>query len=209
MNTAPDYANRLSLFIAKMLKDGSYNAHSVDSNGNLKYDPAKDERFSEYMKYRSKYEFKYSTDKNLKYDGQRALYLAIMKEFNVERLITGEPALKEQDLLPHAYTNRDRDSIKEFSDTAYGYYDHERFPLIKNTEFGILFMQFLTYWPAKIKYYFGKPGGATKRGQFAQKYNLDENNNKVLQWLKIEYDEETGESYEVPTSENTGIPLKQ
>lgn len=54
-NTAPDYVNRLSLFLAKMIKDGCYEAHSVDENGNLIYDPKKDKRFSYYLEMRERY----------------------------------------------------------------------------------------------------------------------------------------------------------
>jgi hypothetical protein len=50
-NSAPDYVNRLTLFIAKMMEDGCFEAHSLDERGNLKYDFKKDARFSELNKH--------------------------------------------------------------------------------------------------------------------------------------------------------------
>lgn len=201
-STCADYTNRLSLFIAKMLHDGTYNAHSLDSDGNLVYDPSKDMRFEYYFKNRVKNNYQFSESDN-KYNDQRSLYLTIMEEFNSERRILNLSNLEERDNIPRAYTNKDRDSIKEFSDTAYGYYDHERSPLIKHSALGITFGQFITFWPAKVKYYFGKGGTNTKKGYFGQKYKLDENQNKVYYWLKTEYNED-GEAYTYETTENTG-----
>jgi hypothetical protein len=50
-NSAPDYFNRLTLFIAKMMEDGCFEAHSLDADGNLVYDFKKDARFSELNKH--------------------------------------------------------------------------------------------------------------------------------------------------------------
>jgi hypothetical protein len=52
MNTAPDYVNRLSLFLAKMIHDGTYNAHSLNTSGQMVYDPTKDKRFEYYLSKR-------------------------------------------------------------------------------------------------------------------------------------------------------------
>lgn len=211
MNTAPDYVNRLSLFLAKMIHDGTYNAHSLNTSGQMVYDPTKDKRFEYYLSKRESHKkdgkyiwsVKGNSDYDEKYNDQRASYLAIMEELNRERLVTDEKQFVESDMIDQAYTNRDRDSIKEFTDTAYGYYDHERSPLIRNTAFGIIFMQFLAFWPAKIKYYLGKPGYNTKRGYFAQKVDTD--GNKVF--LKYETNEE-GEEICYETPKDTGIPSK-
>ena len=37
-NSAPDFFNRMTLFIGKMLEDGCFDAHYVDEDGNLQYD---------------------------------------------------------------------------------------------------------------------------------------------------------------------------
>ena len=128
MNTIPDYYNRLSLFLAKMIHDGSYDAHSL-VNGEFKYDPKKDKRFSYYLENREN--FKDSKGNYIpktgdeKYNKQRQLYLLIMQQINDELIIDGEPTLTESDMLTKAYSDKERQSFKTFVDLAYGYYDKD------------------------------------------------------------------------------------
>lgn len=199
-NTAPDYVNRLSLFLAKMIKDGCYEAHSVDEDGNLVYDPYKDERYSYYLKMREKYnyEFKQGDDK---YNDQRSLYLTHIEVFNSEIVSSSEKVLTEKDLLPDAYTNKEKESIKTFTEVAYGYYDHERSPLIKHLPLGIVFGQFMTFWPAKVKYYFGKDGTKSKRGHWNHKSDLIDGK-RVKFYVKYEMGEDGNPiRLEVPETE--------
>ena len=201
-NTAPDYINRLALFFAKALKDGSYKAHSLDTEGNLVYDARKDERYSYYLQMRDKYNYQiHKTD--TKYNDQRALYLAQIKTFNEEAIFEGDTLLEEKDLLPQAYTNKEKESIVTFTAMAYGYYDHERTPLIKHGPIGILFGQFMTFWPAKVKYYFAPEGTESKRGHFNHKHTIVDGK-KTYYYLKYSKDEE-GNDYveEVPETELT------
>lgn len=189
-NRAPDYINRMSLFLAKMLHDGSYQAHTLNKDGQLIYDPAKDKRYSYYFEKRKEYKFEYhKTD--LEYNKQRNLYLTALEIYNTERaVLSREPLDEKTDKLPQAYTSKEKDSIKNFSDMAYGFYDHERTPLEKNTAKGILFGQFLTYWPSKLRYYFGLPDQKSPRGFMSQKYIIDEKGDKIYLWEKREYDDE-------------------
>lgn len=124
-------------------------------------------------------------------------------EFNAERNVLGQSPLTENDMLPKAYNAKERDSIKSFCDTAYGYYDTERSPLVKHLPQGIIFGQYLTFWPSFVKYYFGKPDQKSKRGYMNHKYRTDENGNKIKYYVKFTTDAETGETYrlEVPESE--------
>lgn len=202
MNTSPDYVNRLSLFLAKMIHDGAYDAHTLNEDNELVYDPTKDDRFSHYFKMRDKYGMVFTND--TKYNKQRSLYLTMIDDFNAERLTADETLLTEIDIIPRAYTNKDRESIKTFTDTAYGYYDHERTPMIKHLPQGIIFGQFLTFWPAKMKYYLGKPDQNTKIGYYGHKYIEDENG-KQYYYLKNEVDED-GLPITVETTEDTGVP---
>jgi hypothetical protein len=154
-STAPDYYNRLSLFVAKMIEDGSYDAHSLDSKGYLLYDPSKDKRFSKYFANRHLHKNengKYIPAKNdLEYNTQRNLYLLIMSEINEDRDRVGWDKLKEdQDLLTHAYSEKERLSFKSFTDTVYGYYDKDSSSLMHTTWYGIIFLQFLQFWPGKM-----------------------------------------------------------
>lgn len=80
-----------------------------------------------------------------KFNDQRALYLAQIKTFNEEAIFENDKFLEEKDLLPQAYTNKEKESIVTFTSMAYGYYDHERTPLIKHLPLGIMFGQFMTF----------------------------------------------------------------
>ena len=201
-NTAPDYINRLALFFAKSLKDGSYKAHSLDENGNLVYDARKDERYSHYLQMRESYNFEiHKTD--TKYNDQRAMYLAQMKTFNEEAIFENDKILEEKDLLPQAYTNKEKESIVTFTAMAYGYYDHERVPLVKNLPMGILFGQFMTFWPAKVKYYFAPEDTNSAKGYFNHKHTIVDGK-KIYYYMKYTYDENgIKELSEVPEHELT------
>lgn len=167
-SSAPDYFNRLTLFIAKMMEDGCWEAHSLDENGNLVYDFKKDKRFSELNKHglNSNYTGK-------EYLEQKALYLAMAEQFAKEGrdFITydkeGNVVYKEFD---RAYTNKERDSIKEVADLAYGYYDHETKSLLDLGFFGLVYRQFQTFLTAKTNLWLkGRPitkGSNTNQGRF-------------------------------------------
>ena len=126
MNNAPDYVNRMTLFVAKMVHDGCYDAHTINKNGEFIYDPTKDKRFAVYFERRGKYNFKFA-ENDKEYNDQRSLYLSMLEDFNTENLQLGQPLLDERkDMIPRAYTHKERESIKVFADMAYGFYDHER-----------------------------------------------------------------------------------
>lgn len=168
-NSAPDYYNRLTLFVAKMMQDGCFEAHSLDEYGNLIYDWKKDKRFSELAKHGLN-----SNYTGTEYLKQKALYRAMCEELEKggEELITWDATKKQYILkdLPQAYTTSQRNSIKEVSDTAYGFYDHETKSLLNHKFFGLIFLQFQTFLSAKINLWFkAKPrtqGDNTSQGQF-------------------------------------------
>ena len=155
-NSAPDYFNRLTLFIAKMMEDGCFEAHSLDKNGELVYDFKKDKRFSELVKHGLN-----SNYQGEEYKKQKALYLAMLDDFATEgRNFTsydknGNVVYKEFDI---AYTTKQRNSIKEVADLAYGYYDHETKSLVDIGFFGLIYKQFQTFLTAKINLWLkGRP----------------------------------------------------
>lgn len=182
-NTFPDYINRLSLFLAKMVKDGTYDAHSINSQGQLVYDPAKDERYSYYFKNRERYGYEFAKSDS-KYNEQRNKYLYAIADFNAEMYALNEKPLTEKDNIPQAYSHSERSNIKTFADTAYGYYDRNLSPLEKFLPTGIIFGQFLTFWPSKVKFYFGKEGSKAAREYRAQKTIDDADGNKIPLFAK-------------------------
>lgn len=187
-NSAPDYVNRLTLFIAKMMKDGCWEAHTLNADGTLHYDFTKDKRFSE-LKLDEHGNIKKGSGK--KYYEQLALYRAMAKEFEEsenQTLITfdenGNEILKP---LTKAYTTKQRDSIKEVSDLAYGFYDHESKSLMDHKFVGWVWKQFMTFWSAKVQLWLrGKPieqGDNTSQGKYVQ---ATEDGEKL--WRRIEWD---------------------
>ncbi|MGV8961962.1 MAG: hypothetical protein ACOH2V_01095 [Candidatus Saccharimonadaceae bacterium] len=176
MNTIPDYYNRMSLFMAKMIEEGSYDAHSM-VDGFPVYDVLKDTRFTKYFKDRSLHmsedKTRYIPAKNdEEYNKQRNLYNVILGELNEERERVNEPQLSEvNDLLPLAYSEKERLSYKSFTDTVYGYYDKDSQAAWHNTWYGIVFLQFMQFWPGKMSMWYGKKinAEASMQGAHIQK----------------------------------------
>jgi hypothetical protein len=123
-----------------MIHDGSYEAHTINEDGKLLYDPKKDKRFSYYFAERHKYKasdsskFAYNSSKtDKKYNEQKALYDTILKEINEERKALGEELFNDGDIIDQAYSGIERNSFKSFTDTIYGYYDKDMTSEIHNT----------------------------------------------------------------------------
>ena len=195
-NTAPDYFNRLTLFVAKMHHDGSFDAHSQDESGQLIYDPTKDGRFSHYFAKRDAYKNelgKYAAAKNdEEFNRQRNLYLLIQKELNEERQLAGLPKFEENEhLIDKAYSEKERQSYKSFTDSIYGYYDKENSPSWHYNAFGILFLQFMQFWPGKMRTWFGRPVGEHNEviGRYEQATEV-RNGKKVKLWRKARLNED-------------------
>lgn len=146
----PDYYNRMTIFVAKMLAEGSLDvneelsAHTLNKNGELVYDVKKDRRFSRYL----------NNDKSdIKlYNEQKMLYLQMAKQFMDEGVIDRE-TWKESDGFPRAYTSQEAESMKALGDLIYGYYSSEKKSMIHATLLGGMFMQFRTYWSGKKNQY--------------------------------------------------------
>ncbi len=213
-NTTPDYYNRLSLFLAKMYEDGSFDAHSINSDGMLQYDEAKDARFSKYLKERENHknaEGKYIPAKSdTEYNKQRNLYNLVMNEINDERQLLGRERLIEgKDALTHAYSEKERLGYKSFTDTVYGYFDKDSQAEWHNTWYGIVFLQFLQFWPGKMSLWYGKKISSENSlmGDHVQKTQLVDGKEVPL-WRKPVYDELNPDDIIdfTETTENTGDP---
>lgn len=172
-NSAPDYFNRMALFIAKMMEDGCFEAHELDADGNLVYDFKKDKRFSELVQHGINSDY---TGKE--YLKQKGMY-RIMLESLIKEGITNEDGttLKFGDELPRAYTNKQQQSIKEVADIAYGFYDHETKSLIDHKVVGLVFKQFMAFWTAKTTLWFRGKGSQTSQGRFVE---AKDNNGETL-----------------------------
>lgn len=188
-STAPDYFNRMSMLIAQMIHDGCWEALEVTDTG-IKYNWKKDKRFDAYA-VDDKSDMK-------KYNEQRSLYFFLLDESNKERGLN----LKEGDELPLPYTNAQIGTLKTFSDTTFGFYDHESRAMLQKTAIGSLFSQFRTFVTAQRTNWLLSPDYyATKEVV----HLTDEKTGEPLYWKIVT--EEDGTEIRVPTTENTGIAI--
>lgn len=192
MNSLADYGNRMSLFVARLIEDGSLDAHKM-KDGVLTYDWKLDDRFNVYKMY-------YKNPDNVpqklkdKFNQQRGLYLALISDFNKNK--SADTILKEGDDLPQAYTFKEISSIKKFSDLIHGYYDQDSKPIFYNTWFGVMFGQFKGWLFAKKDQYF-LSHNSYDIGKLKQGVDVEGN----LIWMK-----QNKEGVFELTNENTGIP---
>ena len=169
--TAPDYLNRMSIFIAQMIHDGCWEAYELekDSEGvmQLKYNMAKDKRFALYAEYRGDLS-KVPQHLKAEFQKQAALYEIMREELN-EELPTVERITTDKYMpLPKAYTTLQRNSLKSFSDMTFGYYDRDTKAWFFKTSIGVIFKQFMAYLSAKKMRYFQVRSNSTARGEFKQ-----------------------------------------
>lgn len=145
----PDYYNRMTIIIAQMLEQGTWDALEVKDN-KLVYNWKKDQRFSIYAN---------GDTTNPKYNEQRALYETVAQQFIEEQTKNPDGSLFEYGQpLPYVYTNKEAESMKSLCDTVYGYYSHEKKSMVHATFVGALFMQMRTYWSGKKNQYLGSSG---------------------------------------------------
>lgn len=220
MNTLPDYYNRLAMFIAQMIEDGSYDAHSIDEDGYLLYDPSKDKRFSHYFTVRNNYinpdttsientGTKYLPSKtDTLYNKQRALYEVVKQQMNVERRRAGIDELTSDEDIDKAYSQKERQSFKSFTDTVYGYYDYEAQAALHQKWYGFMLFQFMQFWPGKMSMWFGskKDPKISPSGHFKQ-VTQDVEGKKVLMWREAKFDEDGKFLGFEHTTQDTGDPL--
>lgn len=184
--SAPDYQHRMAILIAKMMDDGCWDALELNENDELVYKFEKDKRFAVYLA---------KDTANPKYLEQKTLYLKNLEEWNAQGYRKPDgTTLKEGDDLPHAYTNREGQSVKNYADILYGHYDDESRSLINDMFIGSFFMQYKTFVTAKLEQWTMK-GGV---------YNVE--------YLKQQHDPITGEKlYEIlryPNPDGTGVPSR-
>lgn len=155
--TEPDWYNKMTVVVAIMMANGSFYAHKVE-NGKLIYDMSKDKRFDEFWAHKD--DPNYYTEN---FAQQKALYIAMMEEFNKERLIDKklpqlyygqlEDGVPRYDHLPRAYTAKDVISMKNINGRLFGFMDHEQKALYQNSWGWGLLTHFKTYLPGELTRY--------------------------------------------------------
>ena len=177
----PDFLNRMTLFVARALQDGVWDALSLDEDGKIKYDWKKDKRFQDILK---------APKGSEKYNKAKSLYFSAIRAYNKEHI--DSPIGYNED-LPSPYSLETIDRIKQVADSIYGNYDRGGRMMAENMAIGMSFAQFTTYSNGIIANWFGK-----KRVIKGDK--LEQQKNEAGQLL---YFTEDG----TITTENTGIPV--
>lgn len=186
---APDYFHRMSLIIAQMMHDGTWESCKFE-NGELKYNWKKDKRFSLLANS--------SSDKN------SAEYKKQLMEWKWLRdMLDQEKGTTTEDFgeLSSPYERAKVESLKTFSDLTYGFYDHETRMMFESTVMGSFIMQFRTYLTGAKNKYLLTPGAYGKQ----RTQLVDERIGQPV-FQKEEVDEK-GNSKWSPTLEDTGVPM--
>lgn len=146
---APDFLNRMTMFAARCVQDGVWDAYGLDENQQLTYDCTKDKRFEAY--------FNNSSDKKA-YEKAKGLYFTKVHEYNKEhpdRTITFN---HKQTPLPEPYSHQEIENIKMVANKIYGAYDKSQKAMYENIALGKSLGMFTTWMNGGIASWFMRPG---------------------------------------------------
>lgn len=169
---APDYMNRMVLFIARMHKDGCYDAYEM-KNGRLEYDWTKDKRFELLQQPEPS-----DPELKKKYNEQLALKYSLIRQFNIEN----GTQLNPSDPLPDAYTLQEIYTFKNFADTIYGSYNQSTRTKAEQIFIGRNFLMFSTWMNGIVDAYCRKTQISESEIEFKQE--VDYNTGKPLYFTK-------------------------
>lgn len=162
-SSRPDFYNRMTIFAAQMMEDGSWEAHSVNDKNELVYNWKKDKRFAAYANDKDG-----KNGKTEEWQKAKAMYYTVAQQLVREGVRKKDGTLfKVGDDLPKAYSNKESEAKKAVGDNMYGYYDSTKKSLMQSTLLGGLMMQMRTYWSAKKNQYLA-PGGVKSQGKWVQ-----------------------------------------
>lgn len=176
----PDFYNRMTLFVAQMMKQGTFDAYSF-KNGRLEYDCTKDARFKALWEM---------PESSKEYQDAKARYYATALLLQEEGALNPDktpfrlnPSGKLQ-MLPKPYSNKEIESMKALGDNLYGYYDHAKKSLFQSTWVGGLVGQMKTFWSAKKNMYMGS-AGYKNQGYWDKVKNPDPTKKNVYLCFKL------------------------
>lgn len=147
---SPDFLNRMTLFVARCMEDGCWEAQSLNDNGDLVYNWKKDKRFNLLATE--------DTSDPKKYAYQRALYFSKIREYNLEHPEKEPLDISLETNLPAPYSNKEILSIRSLADSIYGSYDRSKKGMYENWAIGVSFGMFTTWFNGIYNTYFAKPG---------------------------------------------------
>lgn len=180
----PDYYNRMTIFLCQMMEDGSLDAYSLDSEGNLVYDWTKDKRFAKFASDPK------SNSLDPEFQRQKSLYYTIATQFVNEHTKNKDGSdfilnMNDPKPLPRAYTSKQVESMKNLADNIYGYYSHENKSLMMSQMIGSMWLQFKTYWSAKKNQYL-QSGGIKTQGSWKEVVEKTKDGKDVRWYYKVD-----------------------
>lgn len=143
---APDFLNRMVLFVAKCMHDGSWGAFYLENN-QLKYNWKLDKRYSIFADK--------SKEGTKEYEAQKTAYFSAVRQYNLEH--PDNTIGFDQD-LPVAYSNQEIVQMRQLSNSIYGAYDKSMRAKYESTALGMTLGMFSTWMNGMASNYFAKPG---------------------------------------------------
>lgn len=144
---APDFLNRMTLFIAQAMEDGVLDAWEI-KNDELVYNWKKDKRFSIYAQGES-------MKNHPEYAKQKGLYRLKIREWNKDH---PKQQLELTDDLPTPYSNQEILAIKNVANNIYGSYDKSLRAMGENIALGWAFGMYTTWMNGMWNNWTMKPG---------------------------------------------------
>lgn len=164
MNSLPIEVSQTLVLIAKMIHEGSYEAHHLDSDGVLVYDETKDKRFF------------VQPGENIS-ESDRKKRLAKFNFYKQE--FEGEDGLNPDGTFKRAYTNTDISTVHTLTTERFASLSSDQRVLFEAGALGIAFMRFKSWMVAK-------------KETFWKRYNPNSQLKKYLKWVPDATHEEGG-----------------
>ena len=139
----PDFVNRMVLFVARCMQDGTWDAFSMD-NDTLVYDWKKDKRFSLLTK-----DVNTLSDEDKKqYYIQRKLYREQVAAYNTDHpnaTISDDYTNPDEPGLPEPYSKEQILTIRDVANNIYGAYDTGLKNMLEHHSYGWAFAMYSTW----------------------------------------------------------------
>ena len=170
--TGPDWYNRMMLLVAKMMADGTWEAHKIDpTTGGLVYDQRMDKRYKRFLDYyelhKNEEDWQKNEPQDEEYQKSKAMYTYRIQQFQKEGYsdLTAENAVDGFSKLPRCYTQQEMASFKEQVGVLYGFYSLEERTNVQRGISWLLHTQFLTFLPGELRKYLATGNFASSVGK--------------------------------------------
>ena len=166
---SPDFLNRMTLFVARCMQDGVWDAYSME-DGQLKYDVNKDQRFQHFLK---------DDVDHPDYKKEKALFILHVNNWNKEHP-SSTPLDWSKKQLPEPYSDQEILAIKNVANNIYGSYDKSLKAQYEHTALGWAFGMYTTWMNGIYNNWFMKPGQYNIH-KMQTEIDTDENGNQI--WM--------------------------